>query len=102
MSVHDYRDELIARYNAEECVGNLIAVVNGKREVIATYDHQSVNLTAVGTLLEAKREAAEAKASQEELEDAPVKRRGRPRKVVEATAEESVDDDLTLTDSVDA
>lgn len=99
MSVKNYRDELIARYNAEECVGNLIAVVNGKKEVIATFDHDSVALTAVGSLLEAKREAAEAKELADELEEAP-RRRGRPPKA-KPPVEEDTDGEPTYAGELD-
>ncbi len=48
--------ELIAKYNAEEVGGRLIAVVNGKKEYIATMENGGFILTPIGLRLEQESE----------------------------------------------
>lgn len=49
--------ELIAKYNAEEVGGRLIAVVNGRKEYIANVENGGFVLTAFGLMLEEQSQA---------------------------------------------
>ena len=79
MQMHDYRNELIKRYGAEECAGNLIATVEGKRQIIAKFDGTGVMLTPVGQKLESA--SIEEIVVEVEPPPAPKNKGGRPRKV---------------------
>ena len=50
--------ELIAKYNAEEVGGRLIAVVNGRKEYIANIENGGFVLTVHGLMLEEQSQAA--------------------------------------------
>lgn len=51
--------DLIAKYNAEEVGGRLIATVNGKREYIANIDSSGFTLTPIGMMLEEQNKEVE-------------------------------------------
>lgn len=57
--------ELIAKYNAEEVGGRLIAVVNGRKEYIANIENGGFVLTAHGLMLE-EQSRAEAPVAEPE------------------------------------
>lgn len=52
--MNKYAQELRDRYNAEEVCGSLITNVDGKRQIIAFYDHAKCELTTWGQKLEAQ------------------------------------------------
>jgi hypothetical protein len=70
--MNPYVKALVEKYNAEEVAGNIIATINGKREVIAKVTNYGFQYTPVG-----ERECGK----QDEFDlahEAEVKRRGRP------------------------
>lgn len=70
----DYIKRLIEKYGAEECAGNIIAKIDGKRQIIAKRTDDGYVYTEAGKALQGEEDAAEV------TPPVYVRRRGRPPK----------------------
>jgi hypothetical protein len=70
--MNPYVKALVEKYNAEEVAGNIIATINGKREVIAKVTNFGFQYTPIGERECGVRDEADL------VQEVEAKKRGRP------------------------